>query len=593
MQPTQIIRPDRTKLYGVTHSMEGAPLRRQTRSLKIGIGLIKGKDINLWINADGVWVIEIGSYKEGRRVKGGARTTYTSRREAEAAYATLYKQAPERKYPGKLPFFTFLHPNEDGTGFLHDFAAIEAHGPMPTEIDIFFTINTPFVASYEWWSKSKLNCWGDGRNALRKVDLAHTAEEKELAKNPVDNNYFPIIGGCAEGGCPYCIQQEEDKPKLCRPHGRLACQLSNSPSLGSTCTFDTTGFRSTQQLGSSLTEILEATGQGDPTKGVLVGIPLKLVLRPYAAYPNGKLTTLYAVNVEFKPKNQKEAEQITQTMLRYVSDYRAMPQIAAPAIEQLQLEAPTAGWNDEDEADEAEIMEAEFYPQKQEGSPEAAAAVIDAKKEELRARGAKVTEIPKTETKPEPEKAESAHNPTRNKVPASPELAKAFAQIKKDLLAETGSHDKYYQILNGAGYPKSNEIPTIEEGKRIYKLMLGDLRNLQAAKDAETNAVTEESDAAEPEVEPESTLTPEESDAREDWLPDGMRTEAPHIVELRALEVRMKTARKGGLYGDLLGVHGAERTEQVTAAAFPELKKDIEFHLAKVDEAPKTGKLKL
>ncbi len=581
---TQFVRPDRTKLFGVTHSMEGTPLRRQTRSLKIGIGVIKGKDINVWINKDGTWVIEVGIYKDGKRTPGGSRTTYATAREAEMAYIELSAKAPERKYPGKLPFFTFLHPNEDGTGFVHDFPAIEAHGPMPTELDIFFTTDTPFAASYEWWASNKLKCWGDGQNALRKIDLARTAEEKELAKNPIDGDRFPIIGGCAEGGCPYC--QEDDKGKReCKPHGKLLLQLSNSPSIGSTCTFDTTGYRSTQQIGSSLTDLLETTGQGDPTNGHLAGIPLKLILRPYIAYPNGKATKLYAVNVEFKPKNQKEAEQITQAMLRYANAYRSIPALAAAASAPQQLlEAPTAGWSDEDEADEAEIMEAEFYPERKEGSQEAAAEVIEAKKEELRQRGAKVTEIPKTEPKP------------ASKMPVSLEMAKEFKKIKTDLNKETGNDELYYRVLNGAGYQKSNEVPTVDEGKRVYKLLLAELRAILAAKPApEPTVEPEQSDAAEPE-EVASTLDPEELDAREGWLPENMQkpVEPKHLSELRLLEVQMKERAMGGRYRDILGENGAERTEDVTEKMFPEVKRQLGLAIAsKPAPTPPSGRIKL
>lgn len=390
---TSIVRPDRTKLFGVTHANDGTALRRQTRSLKVGIGVPKGPDVHVWLGNSGAWIIEVGEYDDKGKRSKGILHKFGTRKEAEDAYREFCKTTRDRKFPAKLPYFTFLRVNADGRSFKHDFDAIAAHGAMPTVIDIFFTVDSPFVASYEWWSASQLNCWGDGNNALRRVELAKTDDEKRLAKDPIDERYFPIIGGCAEGGCPECVENDSGK-RNCRPHGKLVLQLANAPSIGSTCTFDTTGFRSTQQIHSSLMDIKEATGNGDPDRGHLAGIPLKLVLRPYTASPNGNLTTLYAVNVEFHPPTPEDAKQITQAMIRYASTFRATaPQIAAPVPA---IEAPA--WTEDEEAAEATVMAAEFYTESEQNTPEAASEIANRKKEELKAKGAKVTEITKDQT---------------------------------------------------------------------------------------------------------------------------------------------------------------------------------------------------
>lgn len=513
MNTQQFTRPDRTKLFGVTHSLDGSPIRRQTRSLKIGIGVPSGKDLHVWMRPNGDWAIEVGVYSDGKRT-GGDKKTFKTRSEAEAAYASMYAEAPDRKYPSKLSFFTFLRPNKDGTGFVHDFDAIEAHGPMPTSVPIFFTTDQPLATGMEWWSASKLNCWGDGLNALRRIELAVTPEEKELAKNPIDEKYFPIIGGCSEGGCGYCQDSTGPTgkviPRVCKPHSKIVLQLANSPSIGSTTTFDTTGFRSTQQLGSSLTDILEATGQGDPDKGRVAGIPLELVLRPYVAHPGGRKTTLHAVNVEFHPKTTDDAKQITQAMIRYANSYRAVPMLAEAAKAQLSLEAPTKGWTDAEEAEEAELLESEFPVSggdQHEGSAEAAATKAQEKVAALRARGATVT------------------------------------------------------------IPKATKVVPID-----------------------------------PKVEPvQESFTEQESqfEATDDDLPEVMQTsseptEPAWRTDLRALELKMKAAKKGGLFRDLLEKYKSENIEGIDEATASALICDIEDALAQPEPTkPTNGKLKL
>lgn len=529
-QQPQFTRPDRTRLYGVTHTLEGAPIRRQTRSLKIGIGTPKGRDLHVWMRANGKWVVAVGKGEDGKHI-------FNLRSEAENAYRQLYATAPEKKYPSKLTYFTFLRPGAEGDGFVHDFDAIEAHGPIPTSVPIFFTTDQPLATGMEWWSASKLKCYGDGINALRHIELAATPEEKELAKNPIDDKYFPIIGGCAQGGCLYCVDAEDAKTgkplkRVCKPHSKLVLQLANIPSIGSTTTFDTTGFQSTGQLSSSLNQVTEIT------QGKAAGIPLDFVLYPYVRHPDGKKTTLYAPNIEFHPKTIKEALQITQTMMGYVNAYRAEPQLVAAAQQQLQIgAAPTADLTDEEEESEAQTLDSEFQTaDRQEGSAEAAADIGKEKVEKLRKKGATIKDAAepekpaeaKTETKPEPE------------IPTSETAAVADPEEISDANEDYITDDDVPEILR----PRPATQP--------------------AAK-TEDEALSRSKEPA-------------------------------YTAALRELEVKMKTLKAGGKFKDILGAHGYEAIEDVPRV-IPALTVALNDAIAEIEkrnaEAPKKSKIEL
>src|ERR1041384_4105546 len=50
-------------LYGLTHTLEGVPIVREARSVKIGIGLPKGKAVQVWIESEGDWRVLVGNRK--------------------------------------------------------------------------------------------------------------------------------------------------------------------------------------------------------------------------------------------------------------------------------------------------------------------------------------------------------------------------------------------------------------------------------------------------------------------------------------------------------------------------------------------------
>lgn len=254
---------DRTKLYGLTHdAVNKRPMVRQVRMLKVGIGFPKGPNIHAFIAPSGEWVIEEGDSKPPKRTK------FKTMAEAKAFYADRRRSVPERKYPSKFPYFTFLRTGMDG-GFVHDFEAIERHGSMPTEIEIVFLTDTPLEQAMEWWTSAEKKCEGNGIDARRRLDLASTDEEKKLADaaRKAGEQYFPIIEGCHMRGCKY---SRGEKPP-CKPHSRLMFQLAYNPTLGGTAVFDTTGWRSGGNMFSCLHQIRSITGRGDADIGTVFG----------------------------------------------------------------------------------------------------------------------------------------------------------------------------------------------------------------------------------------------------------------------------------------------------------------------------------
>ena len=348
-----------TALYGVTHDTQtGEPISRLAKILKIGIGRPKGPAIHVYTTRekkDGPykWTVEWFTFVKGSK-PGRSEKVFSTRAEAEQFYHTERAKADEAPYPTRLGYFTFLRIGPDGE-FVHDFDAIEAGGPRPTEIPIVFIDNEPLKQKFELWTAAELKCSGDGRDAQRRCSMAATESEKKLAKEALEqgNQFFPIIQGCAAFGCPYATG---DKP-ACKPHSRLELQLRGRIALGGTCVYDSTGYRSAKQLFSSLQVIRQVTGRGDEEAGVLVGLPLILKLLPYKVSHNGKPSTQHAVSIQMRADDSMK---LLKSMQATADEYRAMMGgrlIEAPA------DAPVEVLRDRvAETLEAKVMEAEFYP---------------------------------------------------------------------------------------------------------------------------------------------------------------------------------------------------------------------------------------
>lgn len=290
-------------MFGITHSAAtGQPMIREPRVLKVGIGLAKGRAYSIYI-FNGKWIIRYGVWEKQKLVM---KTVFTGESRAEAEeYHRLHKQeAAMSDHPQKLPFFTFSRRSimeEKGKPvetFEPDFAAIEAHGECPREIDIVLMGDNPYAGNYQMWGASSLKCSGDGIEAKRTVEMPP----------PGDSSAFPIFKAakdagekfydldvCWTNGCPYAGTS-------CKPGVTLNFQLANAMRIGATAYFHTTSIRSATQIFSSLETIRMMVQRVGAS---LVGLPLKMVLSPFKTNHDNKPATQYGVSLELRAEDMK------------------------------------------------------------------------------------------------------------------------------------------------------------------------------------------------------------------------------------------------------------------------------------------------
>jgi hypothetical protein len=409
-------RPIPGVMFGLTHDLDGAVILREPKILKVGIGLPRGRALNCWIHNDGRWYFRRGvkgsdgKLKFETPIKEGLKT----RAEAERYYRDNYASAEICSYPRKLSFFTFTRPviGEDGAEvFEPDFEAIEAHGPMPTEIDIVFLDDNPFSGAYQMWSTSELRCKGDGCNAMRVLSMASTPEEKALAQEAKERGekYFPIINGCWTNGCVYSKESVDSRgrpqPAPCGPGADLKFQLARNIRVGGTAYFHTGGIRSITQTHSSIERIRTLTS------GRLAGIPLKMVLRPYRTKHNGQAATQYGVSLEFRAE---DVESLRKNLIEQAFKFRSLaePATAPQRQHSRMLEAPTEPVTEEEESPiSAQAMVDEFYPaavmddeRSDDATEPASAPAAVATNEKTAALADRLTQARQTPRREEPER---------------------------------------------------------------------------------------------------------------------------------------------------------------------------------------------
>lgn len=377
------MRPNTKKMYGLTHDLDGRPIVRLPRVVKIQIGQPKGPAVSTWIDETGQWRVFYAS-KDGKKYfayRGGDLA------EAKKIYDDLYNSALKdvppgyskggkcamRTFPAKLPYFTFNRQNGDGS-YEPDWETIQAHGHCPTELEVVLMNADAFEAQYQMWSASQLLCTGDGINAERVVTLAAGHEKEAAAAAAAGRKMFPIVNGCYTCGCPYGKPGTKNgKPTAppCKPHGRIQLQLLSSLRLGGTAQIDTTSFRSVNHLFSCLYAIREFTGAGNAERGWAHGVPLLLCLRPFKT-DHGRA---YAVSLEFRAES---VAALREKILTAGKTFRAVIEgtpVAAPLPASRRIEAGSAI--------EAQQMTREFYeevpddPDTVESAPDMATKTVE------------------------------------------------------------------------------------------------------------------------------------------------------------------------------------------------------------------------
>jgi len=303
-----------TAMFGVTHDRAtGQPIIRVPRVLKVGIGIPKGRAISIYIHR-GKWIVRFGAWQ---KVEGKDKFTMVTklkdatREQAEEYYRLHRDEAPVSNRPQKLPFFTFTKRTlveEAGKQievFEPDFAAIEAHGETPREVDIVIMSDNAYHGEFQMWSATELKCHGDGVNALRVMSMGNDTIPGWKEAKEAGLRMFPIQP-CWTDGCPYASESVDANNRVvaaqCKPGVTLNFQLANNMRLGATAYFHTTSIRSTTQIFSALSTIKTIAERSGAS---IVGLPLKMVLTPFRSNHNGQPATQYGVSLELRAEDMK------------------------------------------------------------------------------------------------------------------------------------------------------------------------------------------------------------------------------------------------------------------------------------------------
>jgi hypothetical protein len=240
---------------------------------------------------------------------------------------------------------------------------------MPTEIDVIFLSDDPFETSFAMWSATQLRCRGNGVDAQRLVsfvaeDKSATAEEKQAAAlaDAAGSRYVILHNSCWSNGCRFSrpvTSGNKEQPSPCKPSGDLKLQLANKIRLGGTAYFHTSGFRSITQVYSALQIFRTLTGRGDWRQGYLSGVPFRMVLRPYLTRHNGQAVKQYGVSLEFRAETVADLKQkLLEQSIQFREAMGTAPRRIAGPVDDLEL----IDEGDEDEASQAAMIAAEFYP---------------------------------------------------------------------------------------------------------------------------------------------------------------------------------------------------------------------------------------
>ncbi len=313
-------RPEFGKLYGLTyHRDTKLAIVRPPRSLKVGIGIPKGRAISVFLYG-GKWHIRHGVWdKTGGKEKLVMKTVYqggatvdgvamaNTKEAAEAWHHANKAKAAVSNRPQKISWFYFTRRQvmEDASGkpievFEPDFDAIEAHGDCPRRIPVIMSSDRALYQEYAFYTASELKCHGDGILAERSVSMGSAKDEGWQAAKDAGAKMWTYQGGCFRTGCPHAGVD-------CKPHSTLSIQLASALRLGATAYFTSTGQVTADQLFSSLWEIREPIERRGYS---IAGIPMDLVLGSFRANFEGKPTIQPCVSLELRASGAAALRQI-------------------------------------------------------------------------------------------------------------------------------------------------------------------------------------------------------------------------------------------------------------------------------------------
>jgi hypothetical protein len=365
-------------VYGVTHSADtGALDVRVPRATKVVIGKPKDSGLHVFLapSADKtriVAVLEIGRQNRLEQRLFGLEDEQIKMLKRDYASLLTDETVVKRKSPAKLPYFSFMKEGGDGS-YIHDIDCIIKHGVRPKEVEIIITDDEPLKAQYEFWTASKLNCFGNGRDGFRSVNFTPTKADEVAAEaaKKIGKKWFPIMDGCFTTGCPFASPVIKTKNgrtseyKQCGLHGSLAFQMVNDIRLGAKAEFTTTGGKSVRQLLASLVELASFTGQGKPENGTVRGVPLILTVNQFKTNHNGQAGTAFAVRLEFRADSVGAIRDKLQDASRTFGGMLPTPaaKLAEPAPKQIAAGAEVAqiaAAAEEEQATEVEVIDAAY-----------------------------------------------------------------------------------------------------------------------------------------------------------------------------------------------------------------------------------------
>jgi hypothetical protein len=369
-------------IYLVTHNLDGTPIVKLPKTTKVGIGMPKGKAIHTYISNANQWVVEIGYDSKSSKA---VVHKFDSRKAAQAFYREQWSGVPVCPFPRKLSYFTFLQPSPSGE-YVHDFDVIEANGPKPTSVDVFFMVADPMDSGMRYWSASELKCHGDGLNAWRVLAMAESPEEKAAAADAKarGEREFKVLDACSVGGCRFSaptVSNGKEGPPPCKMSGELEFQLASNIRIGTKSFYHTTGRRTIEAMNSALIDMATITG------GSLRGIPAQLVVKGFTSNHNGQAARQYYVHPEFRATDMKQVrDRFLQGALEFATFSRRIQEAAPKVNEKLAIAAAQdSAEQEEDDPGFAARMTSEFYPNagdEDEDEPAAAETVMEAKTQE-------------------------------------------------------------------------------------------------------------------------------------------------------------------------------------------------------------------
>lgn len=163
---------------------------------------------------------------------------------------------------------TTTEKGKDGN-FIIDKEIMSKLGNEPKEIPIrlpFDSIDMNFFTSFQYYHGNKCVCKGDGEHAVR------------VGQDGIEKNIK-----CDTSECEYL------KAEKCKVSGILSCHIPHSLQVGGVYRFRTHSWNSVSNILASLEYISENT------KGILQGLPLKLVFLKKATQEHGNVNVVTVV----------------------------------------------------------------------------------------------------------------------------------------------------------------------------------------------------------------------------------------------------------------------------------------------------------